>query len=123
VFTAAFEMILFACQQERLYQLYLKLIAKAYELQQAEGDKLSDGDYEEGCSIKPEFVSLLIRKKTSHEHLWSLMVSIQHENITGKVLVQSTSEKVVASFMDALGNEVEQNIFLKISQRQENPAI
>lgn len=121
MFTASFEMILFACQQEKLYQLYLNLLAIAWECWETEQENnFSAAEYESGFCIKPDFVSLGIHQKSPKEQVWGMVVSIKLEQPTGTILVQSPLQKVITGFMKEVEGKVEQSMFLTISQKQQN---
>ena len=69
-----FDMLLFACQLEKFYQLYLHIMAAVWAVQDSTCRGLHITDHESECIIKYDMVIFTIRTRASGRLVWHAAV-------------------------------------------------
>lgn len=117
-----FELLLLACQLERLYELYLCILAAAAANQEATCDKLGITDYDPQCIIKYEMVIFTISKRSSGRLVWHTAVERRPiQQPRGIIKLSSSSGETIAEILFAIEQKTaEFGTLLKMVPSQES---
>ncbi len=107
MFSATFEMLLFACQQEKFYELYLTLSVTASRIFEKNQRMLGKFHYKTSFEFELKKVSFSIcERQGSRGVVWSVTVeNLGMQHPVGRIRLSSSSEEVV----DAMVNAVQEN--------------
>lgn len=104
MFTATFEILLFACQQEKFYEFYLTLVVTASKIFEKNQEVLGEFHYKPASEIEIKKVSFSIRDRQGRRPVvWSVTVEnlgIQYP--LGRIQLSSSSEEVVDAIVSAV---------------------
>ena len=100
MFTATFEVLLFACQYEKYYQMYLTIVDAAWELFELERLKRHGGPYDSWCMVKRDEVGFSITRSQLDQNTKVVSFAVEVKNLgmkhpVGHVVLSSTSEEFV----------------------------
>lgn len=96
MFTATFEVLLFSCQYEKFYLMYLTIVDAAYELFELERLKRHEGPYDSWCMVKRDEVGFSITDRNTKTVPFSVEVkNLGMKHPVGHVVLSSTSEEFV----------------------------
>lgn len=104
MFTATFEMLLFACQQEKFYELFLTLSVTASKIFERNQEALGEFHYKSAFEFEFKKVSFSIcERHGSRAVVWNVIVeSLGVEYPLGRIQLTSSSEDVVDAIVSAV---------------------
>lgn len=96
MFSATFEMLLFACQYEKFYLLYLTIVDAAWECFENQRLRHHGDLYETWCMVKRDEVGFSITRRIDGGVPFSVTVkNLGIEHPLGHIALSSTSEEFI----------------------------